>query len=178
MGMNVFGRAWQEFGDRAEWSLVSTSECVKRLPELVASAPNTSLHRTPAAAPPSPVSSKPLGDAKRQLTVVLLLGILVLVPIACSASGASASCRDAVAPVLLNSPGPKVPGTFWQTHEAGKVVLQVWVETDGRVTFQRVVKTSGAEYSDLAAQAVRSWRYKPATCGGQPTRTDLTISMS
>ena len=24
--------------------------------------PNTSLHRTPAAAPPSPVSSKPLGD--------------------------------------------------------------------------------------------------------------------
>ena len=28
-------------------------------------APNTSLHRTPAAAPPSPVSSKPLGDERR-----------------------------------------------------------------------------------------------------------------
>jgi hypothetical protein len=27
-------------------------------------APNTSLHRTPAAAPPSPVSSQPLGDGR------------------------------------------------------------------------------------------------------------------
>jgi hypothetical protein len=29
------------------------------------SSPNNSLHRTPAASPPSPVSSKPLGDSKR-----------------------------------------------------------------------------------------------------------------
>ena len=31
-------------------------------------APNKSLHRTPAAALPSPVSSKPLGDEKRPET--------------------------------------------------------------------------------------------------------------
>jgi len=33
------------------------------MPSLVP--PNTSLHRTPAAAPPSPVSSKPFGVLRR-----------------------------------------------------------------------------------------------------------------
>ena len=41
--------------------------------------PNTSLHRTPAAAPRSPVSSKPLGGRKRQLGVAgLVSGVAAL----------------------------------------------------------------------------------------------------
>jgi hypothetical protein len=77
----------------------------------------------------------------------LAIGAMIVASVACSSPGGGNPCRKPTAPVLVKSPGPKVLDSFWQTHEAGQVVLQVWVETDGTVTFQRIVRTSGQDYS-------------------------------
>ena len=45
---------------------------------LVQQTPNTSLHRTPAAAPPSPVSSKPLGDKRKVRACAMVFGVVLV----------------------------------------------------------------------------------------------------
>ena len=108
----------------------------------------------------------------------VLLLVAALVTFGCSSAASTGNpCKTLVAPKLVSSVGVQAPVGFFKTHPPGDVVLQVWVETDGRPTFQRVIQSSGREYTDVAIETIRRWRYSPATCDGVATRFDLTLTL-
>lgn len=111
----------------------------------------------------------------RKILSALFVALLVCAG-GCTTS--TRGCGNAVAPELLSSVGAQAPPGFWDTHEGGEVVLQVWVELDGGVSVQRVVRSSGKDYSDVAIATVTKWQYKPGSCNGSATRTDLTMTLS
>jgi TonB family protein len=134
---------------------------------------NPRLPRTPSA----PLSRQALGDsACKFLNGVLLLGLPFAVA-ACSTSTTSSACKNAVAPTLTSSPGLAIPEGFWTSHREGTVAVETLVHEDGSVTVQRVVSSSGHDYSVLAVEAVKKWRYSPLLCDGVPTRLVLTMNI-
>jgi len=70
---------------------------------------------------------------------------------------------------------PKYSDAFWKSHADGFVSVLVWIETDGSVTFQRVWRSSGADYERPVIEAVKQWRYAPVICDGRAMRVELTI---
>jgi TonB family protein len=63
---------------------------------------------------------------------------------------------------------------------SGEVTLAATIRIDGSVTDVQVLSSSrtGAGLEHAAADAVRRWRYKPATRDGQPIDSRLTITVT
>jgi protein TonB len=67
----------------------------------------------------------------------------------------------------LNNPKPAYPKRSWQLHEQGKVVVRVWIGTDGTASQASVKTSSGFDRLDQAAvTTVLAWRYVPGKRGG------------
>jgi periplasmic protein TonB len=77
---------------------------------------------------------------------------------------------------LLDAPHPAYPDAARDAGIQGTVVLEADVDEDGAVTAVRVAIPSGSDLLDrAAAEAVRRWRFAPATCGGAPVATTVRI---
>ena len=70
-----------------------------------------------------------------------------------------------------------MPAGFWENHEDGVVQLRLQIGNDGSVIDPRVVSAPGHDYSVIALETVRKWRYEPALCDGRPVATELTVTM-
>jgi protein TonB len=69
----------------------------------------------------------------------------------------------------LNNPAPAYPAASRRLGEQGRVLLDVYIQPDGRVGEIRVKQSSGYPRLDEAAlDAVRRWRYVPARRGNEP----------
>ena len=83
-------------------------------------------------------------------------------------------------PEVLEKVQPKYPPLARNAGIAGRVVVHALVDVDGRVARAEVVESEGhLDESGLgmvtnlgmkksALEAVRQWRFKPATCAGRP----------
>ena len=89
--------------------------------------------------------------------------VLLVLAVGCSATG---ECRNPTKPSVILQEGPTVPAGFWDSHKGGVVHLRVVVGREGTVVDERVVSTPGRDYSILALETVRKWRYNPARCDG------------
>jgi len=64
---------------------------------------------------------------------------------------------------------PDYPMSEIRLERDGKVAIRVLIGTDGRVkAVEQVSATSPAFFEATKRQALRSWRFKPASRGGQP----------
>ena len=71
------------------------------------------------------------------------------------------------APRILTEIAPEYPRMSQRLGESGQVVLEISVDSRGRATDARVVKSSGYERLDQAARsAVLTWTYAPASDDG------------
>ena len=69
----------------------------------------------------------------------------------------------------LHNPKPEYPRISKQRNEQGKVIVNVFIGTDGSPQKAEIKTSSGFERLDQAALAtVRSWRYVPGKRGGVP----------
>lgn len=76
----------------------------------------------------------------------------------------------------LNNPRPPYPPLSRRLGEQGKVVLRVFIETDGTASRAEVRSSSGFERLDQAAlQTVLRWRYVPGKRGGTPEAMWVTV---
>jgi periplasmic protein TonB len=75
---------------------------------------------------------------------------------------------------------PEYPPSSKRAGEEGSVILQVYVGLDGKVTEAKVATSSGFEKLDEAAvkEALRSWKYSPATQGGKPVAVWHTVKVT
>jgi protein TonB len=95
-------------------------------------------------------------------------------------SGVPTAGRTA-GPGHLYNPKPSYPPESRTAGEQGTVVLRVRVEADGRPGTITLARSSGHPRLDRAAQeAVRRWRFKPATRDGQPfvSTVDVPVRFS
>jgi TonB family protein len=87
---------------------------------------------------------------------------------------ASSPCEDTEPPEALTTPDPLgVP-----TLTGEKVKVSFIIGTDGRVHSPLILRSGGPIGDRNVLQAVRSWRYRPATCNGVPTEIEGKIEFS
>lgn len=68
-----------------------------------------------------------------------------------------------------------------QAREAkysGIVSVYLWVDKDGKPSHIRVVRGAGMGLDEKAVEAVRQYRFKPATLDGQPVTVDMYVDVS
>jgi TonB family protein len=94
--------------------------------------------------------------------------------------------RQPVAPVpvggdvkqarLLSSVPPLYPTLARNQRLSGNVVIDALIDTNGRVSTMKVL-SGPALLHQSAMEAVRQWKYQPATLNGQPMAMHLTVTV-
>ena len=89
-------------------------------------------------------------------------------------ASARARCEDTQPPEALTTPDPLlVPAGAEQ-----KVKVSFIIGADGRVHSPLILQSAGPVGDRNVLRAVRTWRYRPATCNGVPTETEGKIEFS
>ena len=82
-----------------------------------------------------------------------------------------------VSPTRLHVVTPRYPPVALRTKASGEVELQALVGIDGTVEEIKIIDCTrqGVGFEDAASDAVRQWRYRPATKNGVKVRMWITI---
>ena len=84
------------------------------------------------------------------------------------------SCEEVQPPQALSTSNP----LFAASSFGRRVKVSFIIGTDGRVHSPLILESSGLTGDWHVLQAVRTWRYRPATCNGVPTETEAKIEFS
>jgi TonB family protein len=84
------------------------------------------------------------------------------------------SCEATQPPQALATPDPLLD----EPDSNSKVTVSFIVGTDGRVHSPLVLESAGPSEDRTVLDAVRSWRYRPATCNGVPTESEAKVEFS
>jgi protein TonB len=82
---------------------------------------------------------------------------------------------DMVRPVLLQKVSPDYPQVARRAGLGGRVTVRAVIAPDGSVETVEVYASSNPLFNDAAVDAVRQWRYRPASMNGKPVRVYLTV---
>jgi TonB family protein len=88
----------------------------------------------------------------------------------------AAGCQGIVkAPHPVYTPDP---APISRDHSKNTVVLWLTVGTDGETHDVRVARSVDEASDKAAMEAVRRWRFKPATCDGEPIATHINVEIN
>ena len=100
-------------------------------------------------------------------------------PLPAPAAPPAAEMAGGTAPQPIQSPAPSYPAQALRNGESGTVLLRVHVGADGIPYDVDLVQSSRSRTLDRAASdAVRRWRFRPATRGGQPVPGEVQVPIS
>jgi protein TonB len=78
-------------------------------------------------------------------------------------------------PVIESQVAPTFPSVMRKARIDGKVLIVLLVDTSGNPQQVQVEQATHPLFADAALTAVRKWKFKPATKGGQAVTTSLTL---
>ncbi len=81
-----------------------------------------------------------------------------------------------LAPVLLTRIAPLYPEEARKSGIRGRVLFSAVISEDGRVESLELINSDHPLLTKAAEDAIRQWRYRPATKKGQPVRVLLTVT--
>ncbi len=81
-------------------------------------------------------------------------------------------------PVVIHMGEPQYSQQAANAHYSGHVLVYLWVEKNGLPSHVRVVKGVGMGLDENAVEAVRQYRFKPATQDGKPVTVDLYVDVN
>jgi len=87
---------------------------------------------------------------------------------------ARARCEDTRPPQALTTPDP----LLFPAGTVPKVKVSFIIGADGRVHSPLILQSAGPVGDRNVLRAVRTWRYRPATCNGVPTEAEGRIEFS
>ncbi len=82
---------------------------------------------------------------------------------------------DVTAPRIASRVEPVYPEQARKNGVEGKVILQAVIDDDGSVSDVEVLNSTDPVFDDAAVDAVRQWRWEPATSDGRPVTVYFTI---
>lgn len=87
---------------------------------------------------------------------------------------------DVLPPVKVYAPAPTYTEEARAARVQGVVILQAIIDAAGEVSSVKVLKGLPMNLTEQAMDAVQTWRFEPATLGGEPVPVyyNLTISFS
>jgi TonB family protein len=88
---------------------------------------------------------------------------------------------DVVPPTVQERVRPQYPEKARVSRLQGSVLLQVIIDEDGRVEdvqLLRSIESVAASLDEAAKEAVRQWRYSPATENGKPVKVYSTVTVN
>ncbi|MBL8112086.1 MAG: energy transducer TonB [Acidobacteria bacterium] len=100
-------------------------------------------------------------------------------PIGSSAPGPYKTGTEGVSePVLIHSVDPVYPNLAIRARLQGFVLVEAIIAADGTVTDVRMLETTSPLFNAAAIDAVRKWRYRPATYSGLAVPVYLTVRVT
>ena len=84
------------------------------------------------------------------------------------------SCEATRPPEALATPSPLLDNPKINS----KIKVSFIIGTDGRVHSPFILESAGRQDDQVVLDAVRTWRYRPATCNGVPTESEARIGFS
>ena len=88
---------------------------------------------------------------------------------------ATSDTSDVVQPRLVKKTTPAYPERARESKLKGRVILQAFIDKEGRIGDIEVLRTSDPIFDSSARDAVCGWRYTPGQRGGQPVSINFTI---
>ncbi len=82
---------------------------------------------------------------------------------------------DVTAPRIASRIKPVYPEQARKNGVEGKVILQAVIGDDGGISDIEVLNSTDDVFNDAAVDAVRQWRWEPATSNGEPVSVYFTI---
>lgn len=124
---------------------------------------------------PSPFSHAPFRN-RRSVVVLLLMalfGCSNLFP--AETDGASVASGKIVSPVPTHRVSPRHPPELMQKLIEGSAMIECVVGEDGSVISVKTLSATEPEFGLAAEDAVRQWRFEPATKNGTPVAVSVHI---
>ncbi len=120
---------------------------------------------------------------------LLLLSMAVArdsAPIPLSGKDHAPICRghDSDAPGCITTPhttyapDPKYPKKERKAHHQGTVLLWLVIDPDGLPRNIKISRSLSPDFDEAAVDAVKKWRFSPATKDGRPVATALDVEVS
>lgn len=81
-------------------------------------------------------------------------------------------------PRAVFAPNPDYPEAARAAHFQGVCVLKLTVGSDGRTHDITVARSLGFGLDEKAVEAVKEWRFEPATKGGEPVPVKVNVEVS
>ncbi len=81
------------------------------------------------------------------------------------------------APVLVYQVEPEFSEQARKAKVSGNVVVNLWVDAEGRPSHIRVIRGVGMGLDERAAAAVEQYRFKPAMAGGRAVAVEMNIEV-
>lgn len=86
---------------------------------------------------------------------------------------------EVLRPKKIHAPPPMYPVGLRQARVEAVVVVETIIDTNGRPRRPRVIKSGLHPTLVLnAMEAVKRWRFRPATAGGEPVEVEYTLSVN
>jgi TonB family protein len=76
-------------------------------------------------------------------------------------------------PKALAQPMPSVPGEVMARYQAGRVVVEYFIDEDGRVRAPSIIHSTSDEFTQAALAAMAQWRYEKPRRGGLAVVTTM-----
>lgn len=83
----------------------------------------------------------------------------------------------ATPPRAVSAPSPEAPRQPGGKGEKAVGVLSIVVEPDGSTSHIRVIKPVGHGLDEKAVEAVKTWKFKPATLNGKPVAVQIAVEI-
>ncbi len=81
-------------------------------------------------------------------------------------------------PHALYSPPPEYPKKARDKHRQGTVALRIVVGVNGLPSDIAVTRSLSHDFDKAAVDAVKKWKFSPATKDGEPVSAYITIEVS
>jgi TonB family protein len=82
---------------------------------------------------------------------------------------------DPAKPTPVSTPYPMSPAGIEDRHAS--VLLWLIIDIKGKPQALRISRSAGKDFDNSALAAVRAWRFKPATCNGEPMPLALSVEV-
>lgn len=82
------------------------------------------------------------------------------------------------APRAIFSPNPRYSEKARNAHQQGTVVLWLIVENDGLPSNVKVARSLNPDLNQLAIDAVKKWKFAPATKEGKPVAVMINVEVT
>jgi TonB family protein len=85
---------------------------------------------------------------------------------------------DVTPPEKISGPAPLYTGMAFLAHLEGSVTLESIINQQGNVESARILKGLPLGLDQMALAAVKTWKFKPALKGGQPTKVYYVLTVN